>query len=229
MQSLLIPHPNTQEINLLAMPTGTLETIGDFLNDPKSWSTIEAFLLASKKCRHVVLTIIQRAQVLSANSSHQVLSLMRVLDQLPSGQKKVSLDFSLAEASLLSIPTILSQSFASIGIKNKATAQQIIAHADLQTTQKLVRDNPFLLKYSPFKDNFQVVLTAVEIDGEALFHAHKSLQANYEIVLAAVNQNGLALEFAHEDLKNNFTIVKTAINSDLDALDFASPALQEQL
>ena len=53
------------------------------------------------------------------------------------------------------------------------------------------------IRNSPFVDNKQFVLIAVQQDGIALKYVSSRLQADLDVVLRAVNQNGLAIAWAH--------------------------------
>ncbi|MBR0351026.1 MAG: DUF4116 domain-containing protein [Clostridia bacterium] len=76
------------------------------------------------------------------------------------------------------------------------------------------------------KKNEEYVKIAILQNGLALRYASEELKNNAEIVRIAVSQNGLALRYASEELKNNPEIVKIAVNQDGQALRFASEKLK---
>ena len=59
--------------------------------------------------------------------------------------------------------------------------------------------------------------------------ASKDLQNDKEVVLAAVNQNGESLRFASKDLQNDKDIVLDAISKRAISLQYASKELQRDL
>jgi len=63
----------------------------------------------------------------------------------------------------------------------------------------------------------------------ALSYASQELQADPEIVLAAVELNGEALEYASETLRADFDVVATAVSQNADALVWASQDLKSGL
>jgi hypothetical protein len=66
------------------------------------------------------------------------------------------------------------------------------------------------------KDSSEIVLAAVNQNGEALASASARLKDNYELVLAAVEQNIYALEHASERLQKD-PVLKAAAHRDVDA------------
>lgn len=68
------------------------------------------------------------------------------------------------------------------------------------------------------KNDRDVVLMTVKLDGLNLKHASKELQDDYEIVLAAVRNDGRALEFASLRLRSDKKIVKSAIHNNIAAV-----------
>ena len=86
-------------------------------------------------------------------------------------------------------------------------------------TQLINQENPKI------KDK-EIVLAAVQNDGDALDDAAEELQADKEIVLAAVQQNGFALVYAAEELQADKEIVLAAVKNEGEALDYAAEELQ---
>jgi len=110
-----------------------------------------------------------------------------------------------------------------------------------------------------FYYDFEIMLTAVKIDGMLLAKASENLMRNYYLVLAAVTQNGKALKYVHkyeveyqtdedystyhggylyiryisDDSKINFinkeSIVLAAVKNYGNALKYASPRLQANI
>ena len=79
----------------------------------------------------------------------------------------------------------------------------------------IVKKNAFDLKNlsNEFQDDYEIVMTAVNVSGYTLKNASERLRDNHEIVLAAVNNYGESLQFASNRLRDYREIVLTAINS----------------
>merc|ERR1711935_230524 len=78
------------------------------------------------------------------------------------------------------------------------------------------------------KADREVVLAAlVQQDGDALCYVPAELKADREFVLAVVQQDGYALEYASAELKADHEVVLAAVQQDEGALDYASAELQE--
>lgn len=80
------------------------------------------------------------------------------------------------------------------------------------------------LEYAPdhFKDDYEIVMTAVMNDGYSLEYASPRLKADREIVEKAIEENGGAILEAADELKNNKTIILSAIMNgftDIERLD----------
>jgi lambda repressor-like predicted transcriptional regulator len=76
------------------------------------------------------------------------------------------------------------------------------------------------------KADKEIVMAAVEQNGNALEHASEELKADKEIVMAAVKENGYVLRDASEELKADKEIVMAAVEQNGDAFDYASEALK---
>jgi hypothetical protein len=72
----------------------------------------------------------------------------------------------------------------------------------------------------------EIVLAAMQQNGDALQYASKELKADTEFMLAAVKQNGPSLWYASEELKDDREIVLAAVQQDVSALQFASEILK---
>ena len=83
-------------------------------------------------------------------------------------------------------------------------------------------------KYVPYesKEDRELVLAAVRIDGCILEYASEQMQNDREVVLAAVRQNGMALKYADPQLRNNREVVLAAVKKDARALSCASDVLK---
>ena len=73
-----------------------------------------------------------------------------------------------------------------------------------------------------FSNDKEVMLDAVNIDGQELYYASEQLRDDYDVVLAAVTKKGLILKYASKRLRANKEIVLAAIKSDKRAFDFIS-------
>ena len=101
---------------------------------------------------------------------------------------------------------------------------------DLQETY--ISDNSNLVNLLGYvsdrlKDNYEIIIKAISIDGRTLQNASNRLKNNYEIVKLAVSNNGSAIEFASTELKNNYEIVKLAVSGYGYALKFVSNELKD--
>jgi len=91
---------------------------------------------------------------------------------------------------------------------------------DKKTAIESVRKNGlYLSHFDRFKNDPEVVLTAVQQNGLAL--QFSSLINKESIVMAAVQQNGKALEFASYILKNDDDVVMAAVKNNPVSLQFA--------
>jgi len=77
-----------------------------------------------------------------------------------------------------------------------------------------------------WKDDKDVVLTAVKNNGRALQFASETLKADKEVVLAAVTNYAAALEYASTALKSDMEIVGTALKDNGLALVHCSDTLK---
>ena len=76
------------------------------------------------------------------------------------------------------------------------------------------------------RNDFEVVMKAVNRNGRNLQFASKSLKKDREIVMAAVQKTGTALDYASKELKNDREIVMVAVRSSGYALQYASKQLK---
>lgn len=74
------------------------------------------------------------------------------------------------------------------------------------------------------RNDRDVVLMTVKLNGLNLKYASRDLQDDYDVVLAAVKNDGKALEFASSRLKSDKKIVKCAIKNDCAAVYHMSEA-----
>ena len=86
--------------------------------------------------------------------------------------------------------------------------------ADKQIILEVIKINIELLYYAPFViiNDYDIIMEAININPfNGLKYASEQLKDNYDIVLKAVEKNGYALQFASNKLKDNFNIVYTAL------------------
>ncbi|CAE7224423.1 unnamed protein product, partial [Symbiodinium necroappetens] len=88
----------------------------------------------------------------------------------------------------------------------------------------LFADWSWFFQDKAIKDQRHIAIAAVSMDASALPHTGR--QADKEVVLAALQQDGQMLEFASEDLQADPSVVLVAVASDGTALRFASNALR---
>merc|ERR1712167_316123 len=69
------------------------------------------------------------------------------------------------------------------------------------------------------KNKENVVLAAVQQNGQALWRASKDMKNNENVVLAAVQQNGWALQYASKDMKNK--IERAASKFGIGTMEYA--------
>lgn len=89
-----------------------------------------------------------------------------------------------------------------------------------------VQINGMVIQNTPFYDDEEIVLAAVNNNGHALEYASEKLRDNHNMVLAAVNNNGGALKFASKWWRDDYGIVSAAIKSNGWALGYASKRLR---
>eukprot|EP00971_Amphidinium_carterae_P305741 6076190-Amphidinium_carterae.1 len=77
-----------------------------------------------------------------------------------------------------------------------------------------------------WRSDNEVVLAAVQANGQALEFAAEALRGDREIVLAAVQQCGAALRYATEALNGDREFVLTAVQKNARALEYATEALK---
>ena len=76
------------------------------------------------------------------------------------------------------------------------------------------------------RNDKEVVLAAVKLDGRALKYASADLKNDKDVVLAAMKQNGWALCWAGDDLRNDKVIVLAAVKQHGIILFYASADLK---
>jgi Domain of unknown function (DUF4116) len=77
-----------------------------------------------------------------------------------------------------------------------------------------------------YRQDQNIVMTAVNQNGNALQYASNDLKNDKEIVMTAVQQDGYALRYASNDLKNDKEIVMTAVQQDGYALQYVGNELR---
>lgn len=80
---------------------------------------------------------------------------------------------------------------------------------------------------SELRSDFDVVLAAVQNNGQAIMFAHPSLHDNPEIMLASVKTFGDALSLAPTVVQSNKDIVLAAVSNSGDSLRYASAELTD--
>ena len=109
------------------------------------------------------------------------------------------------------------------------------ASRDLQDDRDFIRQAADIAKhFAPTdlrtgRDELDLVLKAVRLDGLLLEFAPQKWQNHQRVVLEAVRQNGFALQFASEDLKADRLVVHDAYQQNSDSLEFASAELRRTL
>lgn len=91
----------------------------------------------------------------------------------------------------------------------------------------LKEDGAQLLNYPQYKDDLEMVLTAVKQNGAALEYASRRLKNKLEVVEAAVRQFGPALQHASDETRNCMRVVLAAVEQDDRAFQHASAIRQQ--
>ena len=93
--------------------------------------------------------------------------------------------------------------------------------------------DPFILPYTPFQDDREIVLAAMNIDTCVLQYVSPRLKGDLEILLIAVNRWANLLEEASDALRNNEALVLAALNNEQErsalegeVFQYASPELK---
>lgn len=76
------------------------------------------------------------------------------------------------------------------------------------------------------RDDYEIIMKAVNAAGIALNYASERLKNNKDIVLAAMRNQAWSLKAASEELRSDATIILEAIKSDIRNLQFASSKLK---
>lgn len=86
---------------------------------------------------------------------------------------------------------------------------------------EFLKTNGYLLKDVPeFQQDKEVVLHAVQKDGQSLQYASKKLQEDKEVVLNAVQRDGLSLQYASPELQADKEVVLHAVKENGFALQY---------
>lgn len=90
------------------------------------------------------------------------------------------------------------------------------------------RDGDSLLAAAPeLKDDRTIALAAVKQRGQSLQYASQALRCDREVVLAAVRQDGLSIKYASEGLRGDAEIGLAAVHNNGWALEMVAPTLQD--
>mmetsp|Transcript_13785 Transcript_13785/g.26298 ORF Transcript_13785/g.26298 Transcript_13785/m.26298 type:complete len:299 (-) Transcript_13785:38-934(-) len=94
---------------------------------------------------------------------------------------------------------------------------------DREVVLEAVRVNGLALQYAAndVREDRAFMLEVVQIDGQALKYASERFRADREVVLAAVRQNGAALVYASEDLLADFELLLEATNEEMRSTQLA--------
>ena len=81
------------------------------------------------------------------------------------------------------------------------------------------------------RNDFNIVMEAIKNNNNSyiLFYASPELKDNYEIVMEAVKINGYRLKFASNNLRKNREICLEAIKNNLDAFEFIDISLKTDI
>lgn len=104
--------------------------------------------------------------------------------------------------------------YASPSLKNNR--EVVLEAARLGQVAWALKDAP-----QDFKSDFDILMTSVSSDGDALQWASPEILEDHSIVLGAVSQCGSALRFAAPSLKASSTIVLAAVQNDGLAIRFS--------
>jgi hypothetical protein len=93
---------------------------------------------------------------------------------------------------------------------------------------ELVKQDAFGLENldAKFKNDREIVMTAVSINGNAFKYASEELKNDREIAMAAVSNHGSVLQYVSEVFKNDREIVMAAVSNSGYALEYASEKLK---
>jgi len=83
--------------------------------------------------------------------------------------------------------------------------------------------------FDNFRNDKEVVLEAVKIQGFSLKNASDELKEDKDVVLEAVKQHGWSLEFASDKLKADKEIVLEAVKQNSFSLKFIGNSLREEI
>ena len=102
---------------------------------------------------------------------------------------------------------------------------------DKDFIQELVELNPNFFSashvYNTFGDDKDIVMKAVEGNGEMLKYASNELKDDKDVVMKAVKNNGVALQYASNRLKDDFEVAVAAINNNGHAYEHVSDRLHD--
>lgn len=99
---------------------------------------------------------------------------------------------------------------------------------DREIVLAAVHVDGFALQYASeaLRQDPTVVQAAVQADGQALVHAPDTFREDPTIVLSAVAENGMVLQHAGENARKNREVVRAAVQSRCEALQYAAPSLR---
>lgn len=83
-------------------------------------------------------------------------------------------------------------------------------------------DSPWVIRYASDKllADKELMLEAVNQDGQELYYANQALRDDKDVVLAAVTKKWLVLKFASFRLRGDKDVALAALNQNLDAKEF---------
>jgi len=110
---------------------------------------------------------------------------------------------------------------------DKEMIMLLIKYENLWWDQDYENCQNITLKYASdeFKNDYEIVLSAIKKSSYSLQYASKELQNNYNIVLTAVNKKGRTIKYASIELRNNYNIVLAAIKEDIECVRYISKTL----
>jgi hypothetical protein len=100
---------------------------------------------------------------------------------------------------------------------------------DREIVNYVVSINPKLLIYSNLCTDKEFIMEKLREGIEILSGTASIMRNNLEIILAAVQINGMQLAYAHNDIKKNKGIVQAAIKQNKNAIKFAHKSIRNEL
>lgn len=96
-------------------------------------------------------------------------------------------------------------------------------HISNTDIRQLLEREPHSIKYMhEIKNNDELVMKCVMIDGTTLKHASIRLRSSYQHVRAAILEDGNAIEYASLDITNEEALSKLAVEQKLEALRYVN-------